>query len=112
MHSVTLAETTYRLLVEQAQKLGRTSDELADELLRQQLLPKFDTVWQRIELHAGTTFQQILGGQFTYEVIAGHVVPDRTNQQIPRSHFEEAFKLVLLKNTIPVQSFRGPSYIY
>jgi hypothetical protein len=72
----------------------------------------FDTVWERIKLRAGERFVQIRGGEFTYEVIGGHVVPDRTNQQIPKSHFEEAFGLLPLENTVPVQHLRGPSYIY
>ena len=71
----------------------------------------FDTIWTRIESHAREEFRQIQGGKFTYDVIGGHVVPDRTNQQIPRSHFEEAFALVPLPNTVAVHHLRGPSYI-
>lgn len=75
-------------------------------------MAEFDTVWARIESHAGEKFVQIRGGEFTYEVLGGYVVPDRTNQQLPKSHFEEAFGLVPLENTVPVQHLRGPSYIY
>ena len=71
----------------------------------------FNTIWSRIEAHAGQRFVQIRGGKFTYVVASGHVIPDRTNQQIPKSHFEEASKLLPLKNTVPVQHLRGPSYI-
>jgi hypothetical protein len=72
----------------------------------------FDTVWRRIESHAGEDFTQIRGGKFTYEVVGARVILDRTNQQIPRIHFQEAAKLLPLENTVPVQHLRGPSYIY
>ena len=72
----------------------------------------FEKVWIRIKAHEGETFTQIRGGEFTYEVVGNMVTPDRTNQNFPRSHFEEALTLVPLKNTAPVQHLRGPSYIY
>ena len=71
-----------------------------------------DTVWSRIQAHAGQKFHQIRGGTFTYLVISGHVRPDRTNHQIPKSHFEEALAHLPLASTVPVQHLRGPSYIY
>jgi hypothetical protein len=72
----------------------------------------FDQVWNRIETHAGEVFIQIRGGEFTYQIVSGQVIPDRTNQQIPKSQFEEAFGLVPLPDTTSVQHLRGPSYIY
>jgi len=72
----------------------------------------FEIAWRRIETHAGEEFTQIRGGKFTYEVICGHLVPDRTNQQIPKTHFEEAFALIPLESTVAVQHLRGPSYIF
>jgi hypothetical protein len=75
-------------------------------------MPSLEIVWQRIETHAGEQFMQIRGGKFIYEVIGGHVVPDRTNQQIPKSHFEKALVLLPLENTVRIQHLRGPSYIY
>jgi hypothetical protein len=69
-------------------------------------------VWSRIKAHVGQTFHQIRGGAFTYEVLSDHVRPDRTNHQIPKSHFEKALAYVPLINTVPVQHLRGPSYIY
>jgi hypothetical protein len=74
--------------------------------------PSIDTIWQRISAHAGETFQQIRGGEFTYVGESSHIKPDRTNQQIPRGHFEEALGLVPLENAVPVQHLRGPSYIF
>lgn len=74
--------------------------------------PCIDAIWQRISAHAGETFQQIRGGEFTYIAESSHIKPNRTNQQIPRAHFEEALGLVSLENTRPVQHLRGPSYIF
>jgi len=75
-------------------------------------MASLEIVWQRIETHAGEQFMQIRGGKFIYEVIGGRVVPDRTNQQIPKTHFEKAFALLPLENTVRIQHLRGPSYIY
>jgi len=70
-------------------------------------------VWHRIEDHAGETFRQIKGGEFTYIVESGHVYVSRTDQRIPKSHFEKALTLVPLVNTVPLhKKFRGPSFIY
>ena len=72
----------------------------------------FSTIWNRIKAHEGETFTQIRGGEFTYEVSGNTVIPDRTNRMFPRSQFEEAFTLVPLKNTVPLQHLQGPSYIF
>jgi hypothetical protein len=37
---------------------------------------------------------------------------DRTKQNIAKAHFAEALAYVPLRNTVPVQHLRGPSYIY
>ncbi len=73
---------------------------------------KFETIWNRIKAHEGETFTQIRGGEFTYEVAGNVIIPDRTNQNFPRAHFEEAFSMVPLTNTTGIQHLRGPSYIY
>lgn len=69
-------------------------------------------VWARIQAHAGEIFSQLRGGAFSYSVTADHVIPDRTNHQIPKSHFARALSLLPLDNTMAVQDLRGPSYIY
>jgi hypothetical protein len=69
-------------------------------------------VWPRIQVQIGTQFTQIRGGIFGYTEQSGCIRPDRTNHQIPRSHFEAALALVPLRNTVPVQHLRGPSYIF
>ena len=72
----------------------------------------FDRIWARIHRHAGEEFRQIRGGQFTYVAHDGYVVPSRTNQNLPRTEFEKAYRLVPLEGTTPVQHLRGPSYLY
>lgn len=71
-----------------------------------------DTVWARIRASAGEEFCQIWGKANTYEVRGSGVVPEGTNQNIPREQFEAALELLPLENTVPVQGLRGPSYIY
>ena len=72
----------------------------------------FYGVWRRIEAHAGETFRQIRGGEFTYEARSGAVYPDRTRRALPRSHFEQAFAHVPLDSTVPLQRLQGPSYLF
>jgi hypothetical protein len=75
-------------------------------------MPKIDDVWERIVAHGGETFHQIRGGEFTYAVKGQHLRLSRTNQNVPRSHVEEALALVPLDNTVAVQHLRAPSYIF
>lgn len=72
----------------------------------------FDRIWQRIQSHAGETFRQIRGGEFTYEVRSGGVWPDRTARNIGRSQFEQALALMPIDSTVPLQRLQGPSYLY
>jgi hypothetical protein len=74
--------------------------------------PTIEPVWQRIEKNAEKIFRQIKGGEFTYEVQHGHLIPDRTSRQIPRSNFEKALELVPLSTTKEIQHLQGPSYIF
>ena len=72
----------------------------------------FSEVWHRIERNAGQTFSQKRGGEFSYIIRGGCVVPDRTNQQLPKSEFEKAFELMPLDRVALLQSLRGPSYLF
>lgn len=76
--------------------------------------PDIETVWSRIEVHAGEEFRQIRGGAFRYQVCRCRscLVPDRVNFNLPRSDFEKALELVPFGNTVPLQHLRGPSYLY
>ena len=51
-------------------------------------------VSERIEDHEGETFDLVRGGAFTYRVVGGHVVPDRTPQQIPRSRAGVVYRVL------------------
>jgi hypothetical protein len=72
----------------------------------------FEIIWRRVKACQGETFEQIRGGKFTYQLDGNVLIPDRTNQNLPRAHFEEAASLLPLENTAPVQHLRGPSYLY
>jgi hypothetical protein len=73
---------------------------------------ELDTVWAGIESNTGERFVQILGGEFTYEVASGFIVPDRTNRRLPKPHFEKAFRRVPLDKPSSVQHLQGPSYLF
>jgi len=74
--------------------------------------PSIGRVWGRIEAQEGQVFRQLRGGEFTYVVASSYIEPDRTDQKLPRAHFEEALALVPLESTVPVQHLRGPGYVY
>lgn len=73
---------------------------------------QFSVVWNRIEAHAGEIFRQMRGGEFSYEIRGGSLIPDRTNRQIPKSNFAKALELVPFESTAQLQALQGPSYIY
>ena len=71
-----------------------------------------DAVWGRIEAHAGETFRQVRGGEFTYRVEGGSVWPDRTNRNLGKSQFAQAFDRRPLTSTTQLQDLQGPSYLF
>lgn len=75
-------------------------------------MTSFDTIWSRIKANEGSIFQQMRGKEFTYTVVGAAVIPSSANQNIPRSHFEQAYRLLPLESTVPLQHLRGPSYLY
>ncbi len=75
-------------------------------------MTSFEDVWKRIISLEGESFYQIRGNEFKYSISKGSVIPDRTRQKIPKSNFKKAYDLVPLENTVRLQCFRGPSYIY
>ena len=72
----------------------------------------FRMIRERIRAYEGEVFTQIRGGEFKYRVTESAIIPDRTNQNIPKKHFEQATQSLPLVGTAEVQHLRGPSYIY
>ncbi len=75
-------------------------------------MPNIEEVWTRIVAHKGEIFQQIRGQEFRYTINQSVLNPSTTKQNIPKSEFAKALAFVPLKNTVPLQELRGPSYIY
>lgn len=75
-------------------------------------MESFGQVWSQIENNAGHTFHQKRGGEFTYAVVSGCVIPDRTNRQLPKSHFEQAFDRLPVSGPGELQDLQGPSYLF
>lgn len=74
--------------------------------------PAFETVWQRIALHAGQTFHQKQGNPFTYSVTGKVLRPDRTDRNLPYSQFEKAYARLPVDGPGKLQDLQGPSYLY
>ena len=73
----------------------------------------FDTAWQRIKTHAGQQFRTKTGLPFTYKVVGGSVVPDRTGYPLHASNFRAAFDLLPLSGPGQINTLvRGPAYVY
>jgi hypothetical protein len=72
----------------------------------------FEAVWRRIEAHEDEPFRQCRGGEFTYKVESGCVVPNRTNRRLPRVHFQRAYERAPLSGPGQLQDLQGPSYLY
>ncbi len=72
----------------------------------------FTEIWERIINYQGENFYQIRGKVFSYKVIGTQIVLNSTNQKIPKQHVERVLELVPLANTVPIQMFRAPSYLY
>lgn len=71
-----------------------------------------DAVWARIKANEGQMFRQIRGNVFTYTIVESSIVPSTTNQRIARSVLAEAIKLMPLRDTVPLQHLRAPSYLF
>ena len=72
----------------------------------------FSEVWQKIIDNEGEKFKQIRGQVFTYKVKGDYLTPSTTEYNIPKKHFEEAWKRMPLEDTKRVQHLRGPSYLF
>lgn len=72
----------------------------------------FEVVWSRIQAHQGEVFHQKRGGEFTYIVSGGAVMPDRTDRVLPRSHFEKALDRMPVQGPGELNDLQGPSYLF
>lgn len=73
---------------------------------------EFETIWQRIVSNQGNTFVLKRGAEFTYAVVHGCVLPNRTNRQLPKSQFQLAWGRLPLAGPGELQDLQGPSYLY
>ncbi|MFB4169017.1 hypothetical protein [Virgibacillus sp. JSM 102003] len=71
-----------------------------------------ELIWQRVVEFEGQPFTQIRGGKFTYKVEGNLIKLSRTNRSISKNTFKDAMKYVPLENTVPLQNFQAPSYLY
>ncbi|MBG9545031.1 hypothetical protein ABE29_20370 [Cytobacillus firmus] len=71
-----------------------------------------DKIWERIKQCEGDTFKQIRGKEFTYSVEGNYVYLNTTERSISKNEFAKALKLVPLENTVQLQKFQAPSYLF
>ncbi|MCP1190832.1 hypothetical protein NKR17_17440 [Priestia flexa] len=71
-----------------------------------------DKIWERITQCEGDNFKQIRGKEFTYSVKGNSVYLNTTERSISKSEFTKALKLVPLENTVQLQNFQAPSYLF
>ncbi len=83
MNTVTLSETTYHLLERQAQNKAQTPDQLADELLRQQLLPHHAYI--EVAPRYGGPRAVIKGTRITVSDIVAYLHADETPETLVES---------------------------
>ena len=73
----------------------------------------FTTIWARVKQHAGEEFLTKTGKSFSYDFTTGAVtVTEHRIEQLPKSHFEEAFRRMPVSGPGELQDLQGPSYIY
>lgn len=80
MSTITISETTYHLLQREAQENARTPDQLADELLRDQLAPKHAYI-QVVEKLGGSQ-AVIKGTRISVSDIVGYLRIEETPESL------------------------------
>ena len=77
------------------------------------MVPSFSSMWVRIVACQGQTFRTVRGLPFTYEVNGQILRVSRAKQNLPRTEFEKAYKLLPLNGPGKINSIvRGPAYVY
>jgi len=73
----------------------------------------FKAIWDRILQNEGEEFKTVTGLPFTYKIINGEVVPNRTNFPLGKVNFEKAAELMPLKSVGQISNIvYGSSYVY
>ena len=80
MSTVTLSETTYQWLQRKAEESARTPDQIADELLRQQLMPKHAYI-EVVEKITGSQ-AMIKGTRVPVSIIIGYLRMGETPESL------------------------------
>ncbi len=74
------------------------------------------TVWMNIRKNEGEQFHTKTGIAFVYKITGNSVQPIPVNGSkifpISQAVLEKSMKLMPFNNTVPLQKFRAPSYIY
>lgn len=72
-----------------------------------------ERVWERIRAHAGQTFRQVGGGEFSYELQSENVIRlNRTTQALSRGVLEKALARWPVSGPGEFTDLRAPSYLY
>lgn len=73
----------------------------------------FENIWANIIKCSGQEFKTKTGLSFTYQIINGAAVPDRTGYPLARSNFEKAAGIENLQGPGSINNLvRGSSYVY
>ena len=73
----------------------------------------FDEVWNNIIRCAGQEFHTKTGLPFTYTVVDGYVMPNRTNYLLARQQFQKAAEIPNITGPGQISDkVRGPSYVF
>lgn len=77
------------------------------------MVPSFNSMWVRIVAFQGQTLRTVKGLPFIYEVKGQFIRVSPAKQNLSRTEFEKAYKLLPLNGPGEINSIvRGPAYIY
>src|SRR4051812_1794491 len=95
---------------------ARTTVPDVDEQQRREVTAEIEAVWQRIQRHAGESFQTTTGLRFTYRVLGNYLRVARNGREINRSlsrtNFARALELMPATQPTQLKARQGPSYTW
>lgn len=71
-----------------------------------------DTVWARIQRHAGQTFHTKTGLPFTYQVPGNYLRVDRANRSLSRTNFARALETMPTDGPGGIKDRQGSAYTW